>query len=158
VPNPIDEDGRREIRLARYGRAIDLYQSATTGAATIMTALVLALVTLIGFAINNQSAGIALTSAIIEPVMLAVLWVYERRKNRLLDVARDIERQLGEETLSLVAALESVDSETDGLSMRWLVAGIITAVFVVHVGVTLFLLFGQGWTFSGGAVGVVRGG
>ena len=151
--------------LLRFGQALEIYRSATASLWAGLGALTLALVTLLGFGISNQSWGIALTSSLLEPLMLLLINAYARRIRRILEVARRIERQVaGDSWLAdaiYLAAPGTVDTTVDPsrgplLELRRGVLKrrqqtFIAIVGIAHVAVVVYLALGQNWTFAGGS-------
>jgi hypothetical protein len=158
-----DVDEPKTFDQLRFEQALEIYRSATSSLMTGLTALTLALVTLLGFAISSQSWGIALVSGSLEPFMLLVINAYVRRIRRVVGVARGIERtavrgiELTDAILSTAPGTVDTTVQTrKGLlrKTREMVfqrkqTAFICAVSVVHFGITCYLVFGQHWTFAG---------
>jgi hypothetical protein len=155
--------GEESFDAVRFGEALEIYRSATSSLFTGLTALTLALVTLIGFSITNQSWGIALTSGLLEPFMLLVIDAYARRVKRVLRVAGEIEANLtgsSKLTDAIVSGAAGTPDPTVEVSggrfqrpltalLRRRQTAFITAVGLVHMSVVAYLVFVQHWTFTG---------
>jgi hypothetical protein len=124
---------------------IETHQALASSLTSFVLGLVLGLVTVLGFAVDRESWGLAAIALIFEGVMLAVMHSYRRAVPPLMDVA---------------AALESRrcggSSATD--AHRLIIAGVwghgrlvwtVFVIAVIHVVLTILVATTFNWSFAG---------
>jgi hypothetical protein len=161
---------REGFNVVRYEQALEVYRKATESLLTGLTALTLALVTLLGIAVSDRSWGIAMVGAFHEPFMLLIITAYHKRVERVLTVAKQIEmEEVGESRLTIAilrgaheavtsagVASEQTDAKTErGFLRSWAFyfrsrrqQTFIALVGFVHVTVVCYLAIFENWPFA----------
>jgi hypothetical protein len=143
-----DDDGigsRAEWDKQRFGELLATSRSMSTSLASGALGLIIGLVTILGFAVDRESWGLAATALIFEAMMFVVIRRFRRAATLVLDAAATLETDnCGDST---VTDAHRGFMAPDGRSSK-LQLGVIY-VAVVHIAVTILLATTQGWTFAG---------
>jgi hypothetical protein len=138
-------DPRDEWDRLRFGQLLDTYRSLSASLASSGLGLIIGLVTILGFAVDRKSWGLAATALIFEVMLFVALLRFRRSATLLLDAAAALENGCCRDS--------SVVDAHRGLMSRSVLRGplelAIIIVMLIHIGVTSGLAATEKWTFTG---------
>jgi hypothetical protein len=145
--NPqVDAASRDEWDRLRFGQLMDTCRSLTGSFTSTVLGLILGLVTILGFAVDRESWGLAATALIFEAMILVAMVRFRRAVVPLLEVAEKLEKRHCQEDSSVTEAHR-------GLMAQELRQGslerVVIVVILIHIVITAVLAWGFGWSFAG---------
>ncbi len=139
-----DESSEEWDRL-RFGQLIDTYRTLTGSLASFVLGLSLGLVTILGFAVDRESWGLAAVALIFEAMILVVMMRFKRGTNALMDVAAVLEARCCGEQSATEAHRGLMAPNLRRARLEWAVA----AVATTHLVLVILLATVFNWTFAG---------
>ena len=126
-----------------YHEALEMLRSQHSAFVTESTALIVVLATLVGFAIDRQSYGIAIVALAAEPGKLMLLRHWRNSATALVAVARSHEPEVGPSLAGALMDNSEFVHRTWHRRITWV-------VLAVHGAVAMWLAFSTGgWSFAG---------
>jgi hypothetical protein len=131
----------------RYQELMQSYRLLSTQVTQYNLGVTLALVTLLGFAIDRESWGIAALGVALEVLMFFIIEVHRRASIVLLAEAAALEGQTG--SASTTEAMQALMSGRRGNTRAAGQVALVVAM-VCHIALVLYFAIGQNWSFAGG--------
>lgn len=133
-PPPVDSD-------RQYHEAFEMLRTEQNTLVSESTVLSLLLVTMLGFAIERQSFGIAAAALFVYVAKILVLMKWKHRADSLLKFAQGLENGEG-----LTRVLRG--PKRDFIN-RWWHRVVVVVVACAHLAVVVWLINETEWTFAG---------
>jgi hypothetical protein len=131
----------------RYGELMQTYRLLSTQVTQYNLGLTLALITLLGFAVDRESWGLAALGVALEALMFFIIEIHRRASMVLLSEAAELERHAGD--ASTTEAMHALVSGKRGSTRAAGQFALIVAM-ICHILLVCYFAIGQDWSFEGG--------
>ena len=129
-------------------QTLEAQRGSSASLTSARTALVVVLVTLVGFAVDRKSWGLALVSAMVYPIVLQRLRAHRTMTDLLLDSAEATERRVRGKCADVSAAIVPVLRAAERSRQSDVV--VVCLAMLVHIAITIGLfLWADEFTFTG---------